>query len=665
MIQACFRPAGVFLLLLSWGSLLAFDPDVRWDASMAGCNGQIHDLAEGPDGRIYVGGAFSECGSISAAGVAAYDPDTNSWHALAGSGGNGVNGSVNALVFHQGTLFVGGLFLQTNSAEPIPANRLASWDPVSQSWSALTTATGNGVSGQVFDLASHGNELIVGGDFFSANVGEPMTVRNVARWNGTSWAALASADGGIGTSGAVYALASSSDAVYAGGDFAAVSSGGSGSFITANRVARWSAGDGWSALGSGGGNGVNDTVFGLEKLDGQLYVGGMFGLANSGAGITAHRVAVWNGSQWAAMATETGQGASSVGYAFAMAGQRVYLGGVFESVNVGDALPASRVAWWDGESFGTLGSGVDNTVRSILVGSDGWINLAGSFTTAGAGSAGGFARYLPAGDLNIELIGSGDGSIDVQPLGLACSSDCTQTLEWDQSLTLLAAPGPFSVFAGFSGSTCSGTGPCSFDFEQATSIVAQFDLVTYPVEVTSLSGSGTVTPSFQTVEHGSTVNWTVLPDPGWAVHSFSGDTCSPSDNGDGTWSVAALTSACELAIEFRLDIDMSVSLSMNPAVVGTLVTYEVGLSSIAPLPVDGQMTVVASTGENCVDLTTPPPGDGATVFYSCEILYSGTGPRTLLVSYADSTTHVSAADGTIVQQVVGSELIFQDRYEEQ
>ncbi|MCC5866113.1 MAG: delta-60 repeat domain-containing protein [Wenzhouxiangella sp.] len=664
MIQACLRPAGAFLLMLGWGPLLAFDPDVRWDASMAGCNGQINDLAEGPDGRIYVGGAFSECGGVAVANVAVYDPGANSWQALDGNGGNGVDGLVNALAFYQGQLYVGGNFQQTAAAEPIAANRLARWDPVSESWFALETATGNGVSGQVHALLTHGNELVIGGDFFSANVGDPVTVQYVVRWDGETWVTLASPDGGYGTTNTVRALASSNEALYVGGEFTAVNFGGTDSSFVARRIARWNSTQGWSALGSGGGNGVNDQVFSLEWADGLLYVGGLFGAANSGDGFTASRVAVWDGSQWLTMGTETGQGASQAVQALVRFGQRTYLGGVISQVNVGDPLAVSGLAWWDGDSFGALGSGVDGNVRRIMPGSDGWLYVGGSFTEAGGQAAARFARYRPGGDFNLEFSGSGSGSIEIAPVGLSCAEDCSLTLDWDQTLIVNADPAPFSQFAGFSGDACSGTSPCTFNFEQDITVVAQFDLVSHAVEVTEQAGNGSVTPASQAIEHGATANWAVSPDPGWAVHAFTGDTCSPQDNGDGTWSATGIVASCELEIEFRPDVEMTVSLSMNPAVIGVSVTYEVALTSTVFIPVDGQVTVVASTGENCIDSTQPPPSDGLTVFYTCDILYSGTGPRPLQVNYSGSSTHVAAEDGSIVQQVVGDEFIFRDRFEE-
>src|SRR5262245_49480683 len=96
-----------------------------------------------------------------------------------------------------------------------------------------------------FDDGS-GPALYAGGLFTSAG---GAAANRIAKWDGTSWAAL-----GSGMNGFVYALAGFDDgggpALYAGGGFS--SAGG----VAANSIARWDAAS-WSALASGmGGGGV-------------------------------------------------------------------------------------------------------------------------------------------------------------------------------------------------------------------------------------------------------------------------------------------------------------------------------------------------------------------------------------------------------------------------
>ena len=101
--------------------------------------------------------------------------------------------------------------------------------------------------------------------------------------------------GGLpGTDGEVHALAvyddGSGPALYAGGAF--TSAGG----VQVNRIARWD-GSTWAALGSG----INDLVLALTVFDDgggpALFAGGRFNEAGDGL----HRIAKWDGSTWASL----------------------------------------------------------------------------------------------------------------------------------------------------------------------------------------------------------------------------------------------------------------------------------------------------------------------------------------------------------------------------
>src|SRR5262249_20824902 len=134
--------------------------------------------------------------------------------------------------------------------------------------------------------------LYAGGNFTTAGGG---AANRIAKWNGTSWAALS---GGVNGFGA--ALAGFDDsgaptpcpALYAGGDF--TTAGG----VAANRIAKWN-GTSWAALGDG----MNDAVDALAVFDEcgaptpcpALYAGGDFTTAGGGPAL---RIAKWNGTSW-------------------------------------------------------------------------------------------------------------------------------------------------------------------------------------------------------------------------------------------------------------------------------------------------------------------------------------------------------------------------------
>lgn len=208
-----------------------------------------------------------------------------------------------------------------------------------------------------FDDGS-GPALVVVGPFLSAG---GSSANQIARWNGVSWSSFGS-DGGSGFNGAVYTVAVFEGDLYVGGWFTEANMGGAA--VQVRNIARWNGRD-WSAVGSGAGNGVNDRVFALLALDGELYAGGWFTEANvGGATVQAGRVARWNGSRWASLGDG---GIDSPGQANALVAFRgeIYVGGDFSRVTSnGVTTFANSVARWNPttSTWSTVGTGAGNGV---------------------------------------------------------------------------------------------------------------------------------------------------------------------------------------------------------------------------------------------------------------------------------------------------------------
>ena len=246
--------------------------------------GAVTALAIDRQGRLYVGGTFLQAGGVSANGVARFDPATNTWSAL-GTGtqiGERGAGEVRALaVDGQGRVYVGGNFTEAGG---VSANAVARFDPATNSWSTLGTGAQNGVNERVNALAVDGQgRLYVGGDFTQAG---GVSANRVARFDPAtnSWSTLGTgAQNGVsGVSGGGFFLTVSalaidgSGRVYVGGSF--TQAGG----VSANRVARFDpATNSWSALGTGAQNGVSGgsfpSVYALAvDGSGRVVVGGFF-----------------------------------------------------------------------------------------------------------------------------------------------------------------------------------------------------------------------------------------------------------------------------------------------------------------------------------------------------------------------------------------------------
>jgi hypothetical protein len=76
--------------------------------------------------------------------------------------------------------------------------------------------------------------------------------------------------------------------------------------------------------------------------------------------------------------------------------------------------------------------------------------------------------------LRVVTEGTGSGSVVAQPGG-TCSETCSAMHGKGQTVTLMARPGPPSVFSGWSGG-CSGQGTCTVVMDGDRSVVARFDL---------------------------------------------------------------------------------------------------------------------------------------------------------------------------------------------
>jgi hypothetical protein len=420
--QACL---GAVLLLSSGAPSLASEADLpfgdgsqpsdvspypaqRWSDEYgwpSGCNGPVYAVALADDGRIYAGGEFQNCSGVHVNSVAVYDPAANSWSALGSGSGRGVNARVEALTLVDGNLYVGGAFTRANGTE-IVANGVARWD--GESWSALATSTGNGVSGSIHALTIHDGSLYVGGAFSAANHGSsPVPSRGIARWDGSQWLGVGT-EPGSGTNGSVYALTSTPGRLLVGGNFTLVNAGMP---VAAANVAAWD-GLAWSALEGAGGNGVDGSVRAIVADGDDVIVGGTFQNANAGAPIAASYIARWRSGQWQPLGSGSGQGTGNYVYALAIDGSDVLAGGAFSTVNIGQPVPAERLARWRNDAWEAItpnpGAGANGTVLALAV-SDGTVVAGGSatrFTDGGPVAAHSISTLTESG---WQPMGSGPG----------------------------------------------------------------------------------------------------------------------------------------------------------------------------------------------------------------------------------------------------------------
>jgi N-acetylneuraminic acid mutarotase len=357
--------------------------------SSNGVNGEVNALAVVGD-EVFVGGAFTSAGGVSANGVARFNTQTNTWSTLGTGSSNGVGGRVAALAVVGNEVFVGGYF---TSAGGVSANYVARFNTQTNTWSSLGTGSSNGVNSYVNALAVVGNEVVVGGWFTLAG---GVSANRVARFNTqtNTWSTLGTGSSN-GVNSNVYALAVVGNEVVVGGIF--TSAGG----VSANRVARFNTQTNtWSSLGTGSSNGVSGRVDALAVVGNEVVVGGSF-IVVGGISTPVNNIARFNTqtNTWSSLGTGSSNGVSGVisvtVTALAVVGNEVVVGGNFTSAG---GVSANRVARFNTQTntWSTLGTGSSNGVNDrvyalAVVGNE--VFVGGNFTSAGGVSANCVARF--------------------------------------------------------------------------------------------------------------------------------------------------------------------------------------------------------------------------------------------------------------------------------
>jgi hypothetical protein len=356
-------------------------------------------------GSLYIGGDFNQAGGVIANHVARYDG--SNFHPVGDAPANGfTTPPINVACIGQADdgIYVGGLF---TIAGKTLANRIARWDGTN--WHSLAGGTAGGTSSanRVLAIAGRGSDVFVGGTF--TNVGG-INVANIGQWDGANWWNM-----GFGFDASVSVLATSANAVYAGGSFTNVNDP---PFVfPVNHIAMWD-GFNWYSLGSG--VNANGTVNAIAVSANNVYIGGTF---TNASGVTANRIAMWNGANWSSLGTGAANGLNGTVFDIAVNGSDVYVGGSF--TNAGTTV-VRGIAKWNGTSWSGLGSGVTGPfaadVRALAFGGDGRLYCSGRFTNISGVKASSIARW---DGTKWEALGSGffaDSPI-VRGLGLVAQGN--------------------------------------------------------------------------------------------------------------------------------------------------------------------------------------------------------------------------------------------------
>jgi hypothetical protein len=363
------------------------DSTQTWSAmgsamTMSTISPEVDAIAIAANGNVYVGGQFETVGGVSARNVARWDG--SAWHALGtgvyDSAGSEITSKVQAIAINGNDVYMGGGFLYAGGTM---VHNVARWN--GGAWSGLGSGTGG--SYQTVDaIAISGTNVYIGGRFdqVTDSTNGTQGVGHVAMWNGSEWSTMG---GGVGDPD-VAALVVSPGGIYVGGRFTTLADG----TTPVNRIALWDGA--WHAVGgnvfSNPGGGVDSNVYSLaySSAESSIYVGGFFMTTEP---YTANRIARWSigDGEWYAL----GNSVNGTVYAIGVSGDDIYLGGNFTSAG---GVPAIGIARWNKatQTWSGLGSGLDGctglsctpVVYAIKVVGD-LVYVGGNFTKAGGASA--------------------------------------------------------------------------------------------------------------------------------------------------------------------------------------------------------------------------------------------------------------------------------------
>ncbi|HEY0679516.1 MAG TPA: T9SS type A sorting domain-containing protein [Chitinophagaceae bacterium] len=386
------------------------------------------------NGSLYAGGFFYSSAGVPINNIAIWD-GTN-WLPL----GQGIWGNsnysiswVNSMAVYNGELYVGGSFEKAGLAD---AKNIAKWN--GSTWSALAPID----CGQVRSLAVFNNELYVIAYFPTlAPYPEPV----IAKWNGSAWSTV-----GTGLKfNQLYSMAAFNGALYVAGD--SVNDGGG--YVYHSGIVKWD-GNNWTDVSMQ----LNGPVYAMAEYNGDLYAGGQFNYAGD---TPVSQIARWNGSEWSALGAGIGMSDSwyTAVTSLAVYDGSLYAGGKFYYAG---GMPANNIARWDGANWHNVSSGTNNMIYSLLNFNNSII-AGGIFDQAGNVPVNRIAKFVntctaapaPAGTISGERIAcTGKTHIySITPVNGASNYLWTLPAGWTGSSTTFS----IAVTAGPSGGNISVT----------------------------------------------------------------------------------------------------------------------------------------------------------------------------------------------------------------
>ena len=258
------------------------------------------------------------------------------------------------------------------------------------------------------------------------------------------------------------------------------------------------------------------------------------------------------------------------------------------------------------------------------------------------------ANFAVGRTLTVTKAGGGAGTVGSSPAGISCGATCSAQFTDGTPVTLTAAPSAGSVFTGWSGGGCAGTGTCVTTLSANTTITASFQLLRTLTVTKTGAGSGTVMSTPAGVNCGATcsaqfadgasVTLTASAAAGSVFTGWSGAGCS----GTGTCVVT-------LAADTSVSANFALLRSLTVAKAGT----GSGTVTSNPAGIDCGSTCSAQFADGSSVTLTATPAAGS-VFTGWTGACTGTGTCVVTLAGATSVTATFELQRTLTVSKTGS-----------
>jgi hypothetical protein len=160
--------------------------------------------------------------------------------------------------------------------------------------------------------------------------------------------------------------------------------------------------------------------------------------------------------------------------------------------------------------------------------------------------------------LTVDPDGDGSGTVESEPVGIACGDQCAKSFPRDTTVVLTAKPDEGSRFAGW-GAPCGRARQCTISLQESVTVTVHFtaNAPPEPKLTTSSTGEGTISPPCPAPgcsrDENEDVTVTAAPAEGWYRKSWGGD-CASTPAEANTCTVR-MSADREVSVVFDVDVD--------------------------------------------------------------------------------------------------------------